>query len=255
VLCLAPAAIVHPDYGVTYSGGSLQTVKGGQSLRLVLTPDTVLLYRDKAHGEPELRLPTSAITEINYSQEAHRRVGAAIATSVLVPRLGWMLLMSQTKKHYIGLTWNSQETSGGMVLQVDKDAFRGLLAALEGMTARKANNLDMSEGQTTTVRQPDNSGDQGTPPQPAPQPNLTPVSNSFALLSVLVQSNPADALVDVDGYPAGRTPVDVKLQRGEYTLHVTKTGYQPWTQKLVVEPGKAQSVGVALAATVKAVVK
>src|SRR4051794_7245851 len=108
----APGAVVHPDYGVTYSGGSLETVKGGQSPRLVLTPDTVLLYRDKTHGEPELRLPASAITEINYGQEAHRRVGAAIATSVIAPRLGWMLLMSQTKKHYIGLTWNGQESSG-----------------------------------------------------------------------------------------------------------------------------------------------
>jgi hypothetical protein len=67
------------------------------------------------------------------------------------------------------------------------------------------------------------------------------------LMSVNVDSSPGDAIVEIDGYAAGRTPVSVKLTKGDYTLKVTKAGYKQWSQKIIVEAGKAQSVGITLA--------
>ena len=94
-------------------------------------------------------------------------------------------------------------------------------------------------GETTTV----------PPSEPGAAAALKPEE---LLMSINVESSPLDALVEVDGYAAGRTPVSVKLSRGDYTLKISKAGYKPWSQKIVVVPGKAQSVGVALTAVEKA---
>ncbi|MBZ5625893.1 MAG: PEGA domain-containing protein [Acidobacteriia bacterium] len=71
------------------------------------------------------------------------------------------------------------------------------------------------------------------------------------LISVSVESSPSDALVEVDGYPAGRTPANVKLAKGEYILKVSKPGFQAWSQRITVEPGKDKSIGITLAPTAK----
>jgi hypothetical protein len=42
------------------------------------------------------------------------------------------------KKHFIGLTWASGETKGGFAMQCDKNEYRGILTALEGITGKKA---------------------------------------------------------------------------------------------------------------------
>lgn len=66
------------------------------------------------------------------------------------------------------------------------------------------------------------------------------------LTAIHVVSSPPEAMVEVDGYPAGKTPGDVKLVKGEYTMKVIKPGFQTWTQKISVEPGKAQDLSVTL---------
>jgi hypothetical protein len=92
-------------------------------------------------------------------------------------------------------------------------------------------------GETTTV-----------PPSEGAAAALKP---NELLMSVKVDSSPAEAFVEVDGYPAGRTPANVKLVKGEYTLKLSKPGFQVWSQKIIVEPGKAQSLGIALAVAAK----
>ncbi|HLK61910.1 MAG TPA: PEGA domain-containing protein [Bryobacteraceae bacterium] len=66
------------------------------------------------------------------------------------------------------------------------------------------------------------------------------------MMSINVTSDPKEAFVMVDNYPAGQTPVDVKLAKGEYTLKVFKEGFKPWSQKVSVEQGKDQTVDVSL---------
>ena len=235
---LASATSSQATYGVAYAGGSLPSIKTGQSLRLVIDADAIRLFVGNAYregGDPELNLKASAITEISYGEEARHRVGAAVATAVVSLGIGILVAVSKTKKHYIGLTWAEGDAKGGMVVQADKNEFRGILMALEGITGRRAVGTD-DEGARPTAHYSD-WGAQPTADQ--------------VLASIHVDSTPSDSAVEVDGYPAGRTPVDVKLAKGEYTLKVSKPGFKLSSQKIVVEPGKAQGITIALVEVAK----
>jgi hypothetical protein len=46
--------------------------------------------------------------------------------------------LSKSKKHFVGLTWADGNKKGGLAMQCDKRDYRGVLAALEGVTGKKA---------------------------------------------------------------------------------------------------------------------
>ena len=83
-------------------------------------------------------IPANSITEISYGQDVHRRVGAAIGLAIFSFGLGALLALSKSKKHFIGLTWANGDQKGGFAMQCDKNDYRGVLAALEGITGKKA---------------------------------------------------------------------------------------------------------------------
>lgn len=142
---ILPAVTYQPHYNVIYSGGSLMGVNAGQVLRLYIDPDAIRLIRDhvnQKHNTEELNLKVAAITEVSYGQEVHRRVGTAVAVGILSLGIGALVALSKSKKHYIGVIWADGDKKGGMVLQADKNEFRGILAALEGLTGKKAVNTD-----------------------------------------------------------------------------------------------------------------
>jgi hypothetical protein len=126
-------------YTVTYSGGSLPTVRPGQRLSLLVAQDAIYLDGNR---ENALTLRTTSITEVSYGKEVHRRVGTAVAVGVFSLGVGALVALSKSKKHYIGLTWDDAGKKGGLVFQADKNQYRGLIAALEGITGRKAVNTD-----------------------------------------------------------------------------------------------------------------
>ncbi len=68
----------------------------------------------------------------------HRRVGAAIGLAVVSLGVGAIMLLSKSKKHYVGLTWVNGAEKGGFAMQCDKNDYRGVLAGLEGVTGKKA---------------------------------------------------------------------------------------------------------------------
>ena len=52
------------------------------------------------------------------------------------------MVLTKSKKHFIGLTWDDAGRKGGVAFQADKNDYRGLLAGLEGITGKKAVNSD-----------------------------------------------------------------------------------------------------------------
>src|SRR4051794_13722065 len=113
---------------VTYDGGSIADVKSGKSLNLYIDANQIRLAKDKA---TVLAVPASAIIEISYGQDVHRRVGAAIGLAVVSLGTGALMALSKSKKHYIGLTWDDGGKKGGVAFQANKDDYRGVLAGLE----------------------------------------------------------------------------------------------------------------------------
>ncbi len=138
LLCITlPIVVCAKDagYKVIYDGGSLPDIKTGSGMHLFLEQDR---FRLVDNGKEVANIPASAITEISYGQDVHRRVGTAIAVGTLTLGLGALMALSKSKKHFVGLTWAEGDKKGGLAMQCDKNEYRGILAGLEGISGKKA---------------------------------------------------------------------------------------------------------------------
>ena len=122
-------------FAVKYDGGTIANLKVGNEFRVNPSGSTITITRDK---EDVLSIPASSVTEISYGQDVHRRIGAAIGLAVISFGVGALMALTKSKKHFIGLTWATGDVKGGFAMQCDKNDYRGLLAALEGLTGKKA---------------------------------------------------------------------------------------------------------------------
>ena len=127
------------SYKVKYDGGSLTDVKAGSEVKLVLDGDKIKFI---SNGKELVTVPASAVTEISYGQDVHRRVGSAVAVGVVTLGAGALMALTKSKKHFVGLTWANGDQKGGLAMQCDKNEYRGILAGLEGITGKKAVNSD-----------------------------------------------------------------------------------------------------------------
>ena len=142
ILCLAiPLTVLAGDnsYKVTYDGGSIPDTKAGAGMRLSIEATQIRLIKDKTDV---VTIPASAVTEISYGQDVHRRVGAAIGLAVVSFGIGALMALTKSKKHFVGLTWADGDKKGGFAMQCDKNDYRGVLAGLEGVTGKKAVDSD-----------------------------------------------------------------------------------------------------------------
>ncbi len=143
LLCLVfplSAFAAENGYKIGYDGGSIANAKAGTEMRLIIDGSNVRIMQAKTEVAV---IPATAITEISYGQDVHRRVGAAIGLAVFSLGLGALLALSKSKKHFVGLTWDDGNgKKGGCAFQADKNDYRGLLAGLEGITGKKAVDSD-----------------------------------------------------------------------------------------------------------------
>jgi hypothetical protein len=138
VLCIAiPVTVFAGDsgYKVTYDGGSVPDAKAGSDVKLYIEANQVRIVKNKTDIAV---IPAAAITEISYGQDVHRRVGTAVAVGVFTLGLGALTALSKSKKHFVGITWADGDKKGGLVMQCDKNEYRGVLAGLEGVSGKKA---------------------------------------------------------------------------------------------------------------------
>ena len=152
LLCLVIPAVMfagdsQPSFKIAYDGGSLQNVKAGVKLNLFVDSTSVRIM----DGANEVaNIPASSITEVSYGQDVHRRVGAAIGLAVVSLGIGALMALTKSKKHFVGVTWANGDKKGGFAMQCDKNDYRGVLAALEGVSGKKAVNSDAMTGSCTT---------------------------------------------------------------------------------------------------------
>jgi CxxC motif-containing protein (DUF1111 family) len=142
VLCfmISTIALAGDDgYGVSYDGGSVQGIKTGASLKIYVDSNQIRFTRDK---QDVLVIPASTVTDISYGQDVHRRVGAAVGLAVVSFGIGGLMALTKSKKHFVGLTWADGDKKGGLAMQCSKNDYRGVLAALEGVTGKKATNSE-----------------------------------------------------------------------------------------------------------------
>jgi len=78
-------------------------------------------------------LPKS-VTSLSYGQEADRRVGTMIALAVLISPVALFGLLHKTRLHCIGIQYSVDGKNNGVLLQGDRDNYRPILVALQGVT-------------------------------------------------------------------------------------------------------------------------
>jgi PEGA domain-containing protein len=252
LLCIAiPLALFAKDsgYKVIYDGGSLSGTKSGADVKLYIEGSQIRYSKDKTDL---VTIPASAITEISYGQEVHRRVGTAVAVGVFTLGVGALVALSKSKKHYIGLIWADGDKKGGLAMQCDKNDYRGILAALEGLTGKKAVDSD-----TMMVKSAEQSA-QSAPPPPVSAPAVPTADNSQAdpsvesgpalpPASIIVKSTPPGADINVDGKFMGSTPSTIQLAPGDHQVSIEKENLTPWQRTMTVTAGGNSNINATLA--------
>ena len=83
-------------------------------------------------------IPYNQFIDIEYGQKAGRRVGAAIATAVLLSPVGLFLLFSKKRKHFVTIGYKDVEGKEQVaVFELGKDIVRTTLPILEARSGKK----------------------------------------------------------------------------------------------------------------------
>jgi len=101
--------------------------------------DAALKFDYKLNKEAHtFAIPYDRIIDIEYGQKAGRRVGAAIATAVLLSPIGLFLLFSKKRKHYVTIGYRDAEDKEQVaVFELNKDIVRMTLSILETRSGKK----------------------------------------------------------------------------------------------------------------------
>ena len=84
------------------------------------------------------RIDNAKVIDLEYGQKAGRRVGAAVATSVLLGPIGLVSLFSKKRKHYLTIGYTDDAGKDQVaVLELGKDIVRTTLAIVETRSGKQ----------------------------------------------------------------------------------------------------------------------
>jgi hypothetical protein len=93
---------------------------------------------NKSGDEKIYSIPYDQVLDIEYGQKAGRRVGAAIATAILIAPVGLFLLFSKKRKHFVTIGYKDTEGKEQVaVFELGKDIVRTTLPILEARSGKK----------------------------------------------------------------------------------------------------------------------
>jgi hypothetical protein len=115
--------------------GSKDAIEGNLN-----TSDEVLLkFEYRLNKEDKVyTIPYKGIIDIEYGQKAGRRVGAAVATAILISPIGLFMLFSKKRKHYITIGYTDADAKEQVaIFELGKDLVRTTLPILETRSGKK----------------------------------------------------------------------------------------------------------------------
>lgn len=241
-LCLALSA-----YGqgnsfdrVRYNGGSVDSKVDPKEWKntLNITSDSITL---SLKDGKKLEIAPKSVTSLSYGQEAHRRVGTMVALAVLIAPVALFGLFHKTRLHYIGIQYtDSGNKSAGILLQGDKDNYRAILVALQGVTGVPVSVSDKDrEFVPVGVKSEVTKRKEEQAEANSDSKSATGVVN--------LSSNPSGAEVSLDGNFIGNSPASLKISPGKHTITVKMSGFKDWSRDITVQSGSE----VQLAATLE----
>src|SRR5437762_13200242 len=222
---------------VRYNGGSVDSKVDPKDWdnRLTVTSDTITLALKDGK---KVDIPAKSVTSLSYGQEAHRRVGTMIALAILVAPVALFGLFHKTRLHYIGIQYtDSANKSAGILLQGDKDNYRAMLVAIQGVTnvpvavsEKDREFVPVGVKSEVTKGNEEHAAING-------ESKSGSTAASAANGAVNVSSNPVGADVSLDGNFVGNSPANLKLAPGKHTITVKMAGWKDWTRDINVQSG------------------
>jgi hypothetical protein len=135
--CVTASATGNTFNKVRYNGGSIPSSVNPKDWRnkLTISPDMIVLEtKGESKTWDKFEIPSKTVTALSYGQEAHRRVGTMIALAILAAPVALFGLLHKTRLHYIGIQYGLPDgKNGGILIQGDKDNYRAILVALQGV--------------------------------------------------------------------------------------------------------------------------
>jgi len=108
-----------------YIGGTIAGMDEGTEGRLITSDPDHLRFEPKKKGAPNVQIPYSAVTSLEYGQKAGRRVAVGV---LITP---WALF-SKKRKHFLTVSFNDADgKEQAIVLELGKDIIRTSLTVVE----------------------------------------------------------------------------------------------------------------------------
>src|SRR5437660_5662905 len=230
---------------VRYNGGSVDSKVDPKDWNNHLTVTSDLITLALKDGK-KLEIPPKSVISLSYGQEAHRRVGTMVALAVLVAPVALFGLFHKTRLHYIGIQYNTPDSkNAGVLLQGDKDNYRAILVALQGVTGAPVSVGEKDRefipvGLTTSVNK------ESAEPKNASQASTASAASGEAIGTVSVATTPEGADVYVDNVFYGNSPATLKLKPGKHTIGAKMAGYKDWSREISSDAGSEAHLTAAL---------
>jgi len=126
-----------------YCGGTVRGVEGAKNIiggLLDTTNPDYLVWTSttKAFHGKIITIPYNRIIDLEYGQKAGRRVGTAVATTVLFGPIGLVSLLSKKRRHFLTVGYKDDSSKDQVaVLEIGKDIVRTTLAIMETRSGKK----------------------------------------------------------------------------------------------------------------------
>ena len=161
-----------------------------------------------------------------------------IALAILVAPVALFGLFHKTRLHYIGVQYtDSDNKAAGILLQGDKDNYRAILVALQGVTGvpvsvseKDREFVPVGVKSEVTIGHDKEYAAEGS--TDAPSAPAEPAKGTVNVTSI-----PPGADVSVDRNFVGNSPAALKVTPGKHTIAVKLAGYAEWSREMTVESG------------------
>jgi hypothetical protein len=230
---------------IRYNGGLVNSTVDPKDWHNQLTVTSDMITLALKDGK-KLEIPPKTVTSLSYGQEAHRRVGTMIALAILISPIALFGLLHKTRLHFIGIQYALPDNkAGGILLQGDKDNYRAILVALQGVTGAPVSVADKDREfvpvsirtQVTKGEEESAANEKPTEQTPRDSKPTENASQDLARGTVNVSSDPIGADVFADGDFVGNSPASLKLAPGKHAVAVKLSGYADWSKEITVQSG------------------
>lgn len=142
ILVFVPSAYALGGKKAAYIGGTALDFKGAKNNvegTLDLEDAKELRFNHKfVKGGGMYAIPWDKIIDIEYGHKTGRRVGAAVATALLISPVGLFLLFSKKRKHFVTVGYTDADGKEQVaVFELGKDIVRTALPILEARSGKK----------------------------------------------------------------------------------------------------------------------